>query len=157
MARNELRIGVFEAHSHFLSIANPPRPQILPKISKNQHFSKNRKIRKSGNPPGSAAMGGAPLNFLWCFGAREGSHLLRRAVMGRPQCNRGIPGIPGKCQTNVKMLIWESPRKMSNTIKIKCQMGSRRRRFWKLRKISKIIEKYYKSWMNMYENVLHTV
>ena len=63
MARNELRIRPFEAHSHFLSIANPPRPQIPPENSKNQHFSKNPKIRKSGNPPGSAAMGGAPLIY----------------------------------------------------------------------------------------------
>ena len=62
IGRNGLRIRPFEAHSHFQSIANPPRPQIPPEKLKNRHFPKNRKIRKSGNPPGSAAMGGAPLN-----------------------------------------------------------------------------------------------
>ena len=61
-ARNGLRIRPFEAHSHFPSIANPPRPQIPPENSPNPHFPKNPKIQKSGNPPGSAAMGGAPLN-----------------------------------------------------------------------------------------------
>ena len=74
MARNGLRIRPFEAHSHFQSIANPPRPQIPPENSKNQHFPKNQKIRKSGNPPGSAAMGGAPL-ILADFG-RFGSGTL---------------------------------------------------------------------------------
>ena len=59
--RNGLRIRPFEAHSHFQSIANPPGPQIPPENSQNPHCPKNRKIRKSGNPPGSAAMGGAPL------------------------------------------------------------------------------------------------
>ena len=29
--------------------------------------------------------------------------IITKAVMGRPQCNRGIPGIPGKCQKHVKM------------------------------------------------------
>ena len=48
MSRFELRIRPFEAHSHFQSIANPPRPQIPPENSKNQHFPKNQKIRKSG-------------------------------------------------------------------------------------------------------------
>ena len=54
-----LRIGVFESHSHFQSIANPPRHQIPRENHQNPHFSKNQKIRKPGNPPGSAAMGGA--------------------------------------------------------------------------------------------------
>ena len=63
------------------------------------------------------------------------------SVIGRPQCNRGFPGFPGKCKKNVKMSIWEGPRKMSKTIEIKCQMGFRRRRFWTLRKMSKILEK----------------
>ena len=61
MGRNDLKIRPFEAHSHFQSIANPPRPQIPQENSPNPHFPKNQKIRKSGNPPGSAAMGGAPL------------------------------------------------------------------------------------------------
>ena len=61
IARNGMRIRPFEAHSHSPSIANPPRPQIPPENSKNQHFPKNQKIQKSGNPPGSAAMGGAAL------------------------------------------------------------------------------------------------
>ena len=38
---------------------------------------------------------------------------------------------------------------MSNTIEIKCQMGSRRRRFWTLRKMSKILEKLQKSKENV--------
>ena len=37
-ARNGLRIRAFEAHSHFPSIANPPRPQKPTENSKNQHF-----------------------------------------------------------------------------------------------------------------------
>ena len=61
MARNGVRIRPFEAHSHFQSIANPPRPQIPPENLKHLHFSKNQKIRKFGNPPGSAAMGRAVL------------------------------------------------------------------------------------------------
>ena len=32
-------------------------------------------------------------------------------VTGRPQCNRGFPGFPGKCQKNVKMPIWMVPGK----------------------------------------------
>ena len=39
-----LRIRLFESHSHFLSIANPPRPHIPPENSKNPHFSKNPQI-----------------------------------------------------------------------------------------------------------------
>ena len=66
MARNGLRIRPFEAHSLFTAIANPPRPQILSEQFKTLHVRKNRKIRKSGNPPGSAEMGGAPLIILEC-------------------------------------------------------------------------------------------
>ena len=58
-------------------------------------------------------------------------------VMGRAQCNRGFPGYLGKCQKNVKRLIWEGRRKMSNTIEIKCQMGSRGLDFWTPRKMFK--------------------
>ena len=46
MVRNDLRIDPFEAHRHFLSIANPPRPQIPSENFKNRHFPKNQKIRK---------------------------------------------------------------------------------------------------------------
>ena len=57
MARYELRIRLFEAHSHFLSIATPPRPQIP---WENQHFSENPKIPKSGIPPGVGGNGRSP-------------------------------------------------------------------------------------------------
>ena len=46
MARFGLRIRLFEAHSHFLSIANPPDPKSNGTIP-TRHFSKIRKIRKS--------------------------------------------------------------------------------------------------------------
>ena len=47
MRRNDLRIGLFESHNHFQSIAYTPRPQIPPEKSKNRHFPKNKKIRNS--------------------------------------------------------------------------------------------------------------
>ena len=50
--------------------------------------------------------------YSWC-----------NAVMGRPQCNRGIPGIPGKCQKNRKIQILEGPRKVSNTIEKNVKWG----------------------------------
>ena len=43
------------------------------------------------------------------------------------------------------MPILDGPRKMSNAIEIKYQMGFRRRRFWTLRKMSKILEKCEKN------------
>ena len=54
MARFGLRIRLFEAHSHFQSIATPPDPKSHRKNSKIDIFLK---IKKSKNP-GSAAMGG---------------------------------------------------------------------------------------------------
>ena len=42
MARNDLRIRPFEAHSHFPSIANPPRLQTPQENPKNPHLPKNQ-------------------------------------------------------------------------------------------------------------------
>ena len=47
MARFEMRIGLFESHSHFQSIANPPDPKSRRKIQQIYTF---RKIEKSQNP-----------------------------------------------------------------------------------------------------------
>ena len=47
MARNKIRIRPFEARSHFLSIANPPRPQIPMKFSQKSTFPQIQKIKKS--------------------------------------------------------------------------------------------------------------
>ena len=58
MARFGLRIRLFESHSHFLSIANPPDPK---SHWKNRQTHISRKVQKS-ETPGSAAMCGAPLN-----------------------------------------------------------------------------------------------
>ena len=46
-----LKIGLFESHSRFLSIANHPRPQIPSENIQNPHFPGNRKIRKSNFLP----------------------------------------------------------------------------------------------------------
>ena len=46
MDRFGLRGRPFEAHSHFQSIANPPRPQIPPENSKYRHVPKNPGIRR---------------------------------------------------------------------------------------------------------------
>ena len=64
MAWAGLRIGLFESHSHFLSIAKPRRPQIPQGNPKKNKVSKKRNMRKIGNPPGSASMGGAPLIII---------------------------------------------------------------------------------------------
>ena len=56
MVRNELRIRPFEFPSNVQSIA-PADPKSQRENSKAAIF---RKIEKSGNPPGSAAVGGAP-------------------------------------------------------------------------------------------------
>ena len=53
MALPGLRIRPFESQSHFLSIANPPRPQIPPENSQNRPFPKNRKIRESAGVGGN--------------------------------------------------------------------------------------------------------
>ena len=63
MARYELRIHLFEAHSHFQSIANPHRSQIPPENSKNKHFPKDPKIKKSGIPLGVGGNGRSPFNI----------------------------------------------------------------------------------------------
>ena len=49
-------------------------------------------------------------------------------VPHRPQCNKCFSGVPENVKNNIKMSICEGPRKMSNTIKTKCHMGSWRRR-----------------------------
>ena len=68
MARNELRIRPFEVHSHFQSIANPSQTPNPTRKLQQSTFLKNQKIPKSWNSPGSAAMGGAPLNLAMTSG-----------------------------------------------------------------------------------------
>ena len=86
MGRNGLRIRPFEAHSHFPSIANPPRTQIPPGNSKNQHFPKNRKILN-------------PRTFPW-YGP-NGESLLR-TQNGHGHVVRVCPGsVSGARQTKI--------------------------------------------------------
>ena len=63
MARYGLRICVFEAHRHFLSIATPSDPKSHREIVPNPHFPKNQRIRKIGIPPGVGGNGRSPFTF----------------------------------------------------------------------------------------------
>ena len=57
MAQFVVRIRPFETLSHFRLITNTPRPQMSVGNVQHQHFLINPTIRKSENPPGSAAFG----------------------------------------------------------------------------------------------------
>ena len=79
MARFGLRIGLFESHSHFQSIADPPGPQIRRKIPKStlSEQSKNPKIRESAGVGGN---GRSPL----IVNSRGCRHTTQRSFLREP-------------------------------------------------------------------------
>ena len=63
MAPYVLTIRLFEAHSLFLSIANPPRPQISPENFPNPCFPNNPKVRTSEISLGVGGNGWGPFKL----------------------------------------------------------------------------------------------